>query len=87
MALNFPSNPDDDDKYEGFYWDDAAGIWRRDLTVTNLDDLGNVDATTPSNEDILIYNSNSGDWESGNVSTIVPEPEPTLPVTFLLMGG
>ena len=87
MALDFPSDPDDGDEYDEFYWDDAAGIWRRQLTVTELSDLGDVNAPTPSNEDILIYNYASGDWESGNVSTIVPEPEPTLPVTFLLMGG
>ena len=87
MALNFPSSPTNGQVYDEFYYDSAAGIWRRQLTVTNIDDLGDVAATTPSNEDILIYNSTSGDWESGNVSTIVPEPEPPLPIAFLLMGG
>ena len=87
MALNFPSAPTNGQVYDEFYYDSAAGIWRRQLTVTNIDDLGDVAATTPSNEDILIYNDTSGDWESGNVSTIVPEPEPPLPIAFLLMGG
>jgi len=87
MALDFPSSPTNGQVYDEFYYDSAAGIWRRQLTVTNLDDLGDVDATTPNNEDIIIYNSTSGNWESGNVSTIVPEPEPPLPIAFLLMGG
>ena len=87
MALNFPNNPSDGDTYDDFYWDDTAGIWRRQLTVTNVDDLDDVDATSPNNEDILIYNSVSGDWERGAVSTIVPDPEPPLPVAFLTMGA
>lgn len=87
MALNFPSSPNDGDTYDNFYWDATAGIWRRQLTVTNIDDLSDVDAGSPNNEDILIYNSTSENWENGNVSTIVPEPEPPLPVAFLLMGA
>ena len=87
MALDFPASPSDGDLYDDFYWDDTAGIWRRQLSVTNVDDLNDVDATTPSDEDILIYNDSSGNWESGNVSTIVPEPAPPLPVAFLLMGA
>ena len=87
MALNFPNNPTDGQVYENFFWDDAAGIWRRQLTVTELNDLFDVDAPSPSNEDIVIYNNTSGKWESGNVSTIVPEPEAPLPSVFLLMGA
>jgi hypothetical protein len=87
MALNFPNSPTDGDTYDDFYWDATAGIWRRQLTVTEIDDLDDVAATSPNDEDILIYSSISGDWESGAVSTIVPEPEPPLPVAFLTMGA
>ena len=87
MALDFPSSPNDGDTYDNFYWDAEAGIWRRQLTITELDNLYDVDAAAPSDEDILIYNDSSGKWENGNVSTIVPEPEPPLPVAFLLMGS
>jgi hypothetical protein len=87
MALNFPTGPTNGQQSNGFYWDAAAGIWRRQLAVTNIDNLNDVDATTPVDEDILIYSDSSGNWESGNVSTIVPEPEPPLPVAFLLMGA
>jgi hypothetical protein len=87
MALDFPSTPTDGQQYEEFYWDATAGIWRRQTAVTNIDDLNDVAATSPDDEDILIYNSVSGDWESGNVSTIVPEPEPPLSSVFLLMGA
>lgn len=92
MALNFPNSPSDGDTYDDFYYDATAGIWRRQLTVTDLsdldtkpiNDLDDVSATTPSDEDILIYNNSTGNWENGNVSTVV---EPPLPVAFLTMGA
>jgi hypothetical protein len=87
MALNFPNSPSDGDTYDNFYWDATAGIWRRQLTVTDLADLDDVDAASPNNDEILIYNSTSGNWENGAVGTIVPEPEPPLPVAFLTMGA
>jgi hypothetical protein len=87
MALNFPNSPTDGQIYENFYWDATAGIWRRQLTVTELNDLFDVDAPSPANEDIIIYNNTSGKWEPANVSTIVPEPEAPLPSVFLLMGA
>lgn len=81
MALNFPNSPADGDTYEDFYWDATAGIWRRQLSVTNLSDLNtkpindldDVDAASPNNDEILIYNSTSGNWENGAVGTIVPD--------------
>jgi len=95
MALNFPNSPSDGDTYEDFYWDATAGIWRRQLTVTDLADLSSkpitdlddVDAASPNDNEILIYNNTSGNWENGAVNTIVPEPEPPLPVAFLTMGA
>lgn len=36
---------------------------------TNLDDLGDVNAPTPSNGQVLTYNSTSGDWEAATPST------------------
>jgi len=83
MALNFPANPNDGDTYDNFYWDDTAGIWRRQLSVTDLadldskpiNDLDDVDSGSPSDEDILIYNSGTGNWESGSVNNIVASPE------------
>jgi len=28
-ALNFPTSPSDGDEYNGFYWDDTLGAWKR----------------------------------------------------------
>lgn len=36
---------------------------------TNLDDLGDVNTPTPSNGQVLTYNSISGDWEAATPST------------------
>jgi len=36
---------------------------------TNLDDLADVNAPTPSNGQVLTYNSTSGDWEASTPST------------------
>jgi len=57
MALDFPSDPDDGDEYEEFYWDESAGIWRRQPSVTNLESLNDVTITSPENFQALVYNS------------------------------
>lgn len=68
MALNFPTNPSDGDIYEDFYWDDAAGIWRRQLSITNLDDINDVSATTPTDGDFLTYDDATGNWINETVT-------------------
>lgn len=83
MALNFPSSPDDGDTYDNFYWDATAGIWRRQLSVTNIDDLNDVDASTPNDNDILVYDSGTETWSS-EAQPEIPAP---IPTAFLLMGA
>ncbi len=71
MPLDFPATPADGDLYEDFYWSASAGIWRRQLsTVENIDDLANVDATTPADGDILVYSSSSSTWVAQEDATI-----------------
>jgi hypothetical protein len=72
MALDFPTDPYDADLYEDFYWSESAGIWRRQLsTVVNIDDLVNVDATSPLDGDILVYNASSSSWVDATVGLII----------------
>ncbi len=65
MSLEFPTNPADGDIYGNYQWDDTAGVWKLLPSPTQiLTDLGDVDAATPNNGDIVVYNSASGDWEN-----------------------
>jgi hypothetical protein len=68
MALDFPSSPTDGQVYESFYWDDTAGIWRRQLTVTEIDDLDDVAISSPTDGDFLVYDDSSGDWVNETIS-------------------
>lgn len=77
MALDFPASPNDGDEYEDFYWDAAAGIWRRKLTVTNLGDLTDTTITDPQANQSLVYNGTS--WVNSEVATGFEQQ-------FLLMG-
>jgi hypothetical protein len=60
---------------------------------TNLDDLADVNAPTPSNGQVLSYNSTSGDWEAvtpasgGSVTSVaLSMPAPTNPA-FSVSGS
>lgn len=48
--------------YSSTYWE---------LTSNELNEIGDVTITSPSNGEALIYNSTSGDWENGTVSATV----------------
>jgi len=47
----------------------SATYW--ELTSNEINELGDVTITSPSNGEALIYNSTSGDWENGTVSASV----------------
>ena len=47
----------------------SATYW--ELTSNELNEIGDVNITSPSNGEALIYNSTSGDWENGTVSASV----------------
>lgn len=69
MPLDFPASPTNGQVYSGFYWDASAGIWRRQLSPVELDDINDVNATAPADNDILVYNTSNSKWESNNVSS------------------
>ena len=47
-------------------------------TVAALNDVGDVNAPTPANTNVIKYNSTSGDWESGAVAYSEVTGTPTL---------
>jgi len=51
-----------------FYYHSST-YW--ELTSNELNEIGDVTITSPSNGEALIYNSTSGDWENGTVSASV----------------
>ena len=57
------------------YFTDARADARADVRIAaaNIDDLNDVTVTTPSNGQVLLYNSTSSEWENGAV--------PSAPVT------
>ena len=73
MALDFPSSPNDGDTYDNFYWDEAAGIWRRQLTITEFDDLSDVTVPSPSDGDLLVYDDASGEWVNEAVTYAIDD--------------
>jgi len=82
MALDFPASPTPGQVYEDFYWDASAGIWRRQLNVTLLDDIDDVDAPSPSNGQYLAYNGSTENWEP------LTPPEFPSPIGLILaLGG
>lgn len=50
--------------------EDTTPTWTPFAGATALDDLTDVDANSPSNLDILVYNSVSGNWEAVAGSTL-----------------
>ena len=51
-------------KSDGWYQKDAAGNEIKITGATNIDELLDVDITTPANGDLLIYNSSTSKWEN-----------------------
>lgn len=64
MALDFPSDPVDGQIYEQFFWDESSGIWRNRQVIAVLNSLGDVNASDPNDEDILVYNGQEGGWKT-----------------------
>ena len=77
MTLNFPANPDDEDVYEGFVYDESKGTWKLQAIPANfLNDLSDVEIDTPLDGQALIY-SGTG-WANYPVVD-VSENSPTTP--------
>lgn len=54
MALNFPSNPVDGQQYQNYIWVESIGAWQFSAPI-GLDNLTDVEAPSPSADDLLYY--------------------------------
>ena len=74
-------------------WDSTSGnnqILNKPTIPVDLDDLADVNAPTPSNGQVLTYNSTSGDWEAATPSTsggTVTSVTLTVPSAFNVTGS
>ena len=83
MSLNFHANPSNGDTYDNFVYDSAKGAWKLQIIAGNdIDDLNDVDATTPTDGQYLAYNNSTGNWEP------LTPPEFPSPIGLILaLGG
>lgn len=56
MALDFPAVPSDGDQYEGYVWNDAAGVWEIDNNFNYSDPLRLFQANPVISGDYAIPN-------------------------------
>lgn len=83
MTLNFPTNPQDGDVYDNFVYDNSKGAWKLQTLLGNdLNDLNDVDATSPTAGDYLAYNDLTGNWEP-----LTPPAAPSPIGLILALGG
>jgi hypothetical protein len=74
-------------------WNSSSGnnqILNKPTIPSDLDDLADVNAPSPSNGQVLTYNSTSGDWEAATPSTssgTVTSVDLTVPSAFSVTGS
>jgi microcystin-dependent protein len=64
MSINFPNSPSDQDVHENFVYNGDDSSWNPPA-IDSLNDLGNVDIDSPSNQSSLIFNEDSSTWING----------------------
>jgi len=67
MSLNFPDEPNDGDIFEGYVYNATRNVWDVKLpSDNNIEDLNNVNLTSPANGQALVYNTTSSNWVNQN---------------------
>jgi hypothetical protein len=67
MSLNFPDEPNDGDIFEGYVYNATRNVWDIKLpSDNNIEDLNNVNLTSPANGQALVYNTTSSNWVNQN---------------------
>jgi hypothetical protein len=70
MALDFPNNPSNGDIFQGYVYNATRGVWDIKLLADqNLEDLDNVNVTTPTDGQALIYDATNTEWIAGDVAS------------------
>jgi hypothetical protein len=62
MALDFPAEPEDGEVYEGFFWDATLQVWKKTTAPAFLDSISDVNITNPADNEVLVYDNDSGNW-------------------------
>ena len=90
MSINFPNSPLDGDAYGEFVYNSADSSWNT-VAINLLGDLGNVDISSPSNENNLIFDEESSSWTNGSFAVypgqIFAYVGSTAPNGYLLCDG
>jgi hypothetical protein len=77
---SFPTNPEDGDVHEGYYYDEPRNAWSI-VRVPGLVDLNQISLISESADDVLMYNDSSFTWE--NVPGIRLDENLKIPMQFL----
>jgi len=77
-ALNFPSSPSNGDVYNNYTYNGTRGIWELTPDVVEINDLSDVNTSSPAEGQALVYNGSQ--WTNG-------ESAGGFEQHFLLMGA
>lgn len=70
MTLNFPASPSNGDVYDNFVYDATKGAWKIQSVLANVtSQLFDVSSDTPADNQILIFNNSTGEYEPVNLPT------------------
>lgn len=61
---NFSTTPSNGDTLNGYVYDSNRNAWKIIRNATELNEITDVVITSAANDDIVMYNSTSGDWEN-----------------------
>lgn len=85
-GTSFPESPSEKDlfyrtdEHKWYIYTDSAWDW---INRSSLDDIDDVDASSPSTGDILVYNETTSKWvtnaEAFNIAQINLTPQPSPP--------
>jgi hypothetical protein len=78
-VMNFPTSPSTGDSYLGYTYDTAKNAWKHSPNL--LGKASDVDITDVANENILMYNSSTDQWE--NVPGVKLDESSLIPLSFL----
>jgi microcystin-dependent protein len=64
MSINFPNSPSDGDRYEKFIYNEDESSWNP-LDIESIDNFGNVNIGSASNNSALVFNEDTSAWING----------------------
>jgi hypothetical protein len=77
--MNFPTSPSTGDSYLGYTYDTAKNAWKHSPNL--LGKASDVDITDVANDNVLMYNTSTDQWE--NVPGVKLDESNLIPLSFL----